>query len=282
MLRERAPNSTSLGVHMEIAARAPETNLDGCDPGADTARAMAEAVLRELSLASACTRQSNSGHPSSVDEKPLSAQSAEPRAALPSADRIRLDPDLDFIVHDDGVIELTEAGFRRMVQAHSAGLDAVIGVDRREVLRLPAPKLKHAPCAAESRQAELIEAHVRRTQPVAELLKAEESSELALGMINKERERHEIESLLPWHTAGTLDRLDAERVEQALAKDVELARRYELVREELAETIRLNETLGAPSERAMEKLFAAIDAEEAHAPRTSRFSGTSGLATASP
>jgi hypothetical protein len=119
---------------------------------------------------------------------------------------------------------------------------------------------------------------------VAELLKAEESSELALNMINKERERQEIESILPWHAAGTLDRRDAERVEQALAEDSELARRYELVREELAETIRLNEMLGAPSARAMEKLFAVIDAEEARAPRTPlhRFSGTSGLAAASP
>jgi hypothetical protein len=235
---------------------------------------MAEAVLRELSLTASCTRR-----PSSVDEKlreqsPVSARSGEPRAALPSLDRIRLDAELDFFVHDDGVIELTEAGFRRMVQAHSAGLDAVIGVKRREVLRLPAPKLGNAACAARSRPAieprcaELIEAHVRRTQPVAELLKAEASSELALNLINKERERHEIESLLPWHAAGTLDRSDAERVEQALAEDGELAQRYELVREELAETIRLNETLGAPSARAMEKLFAAIDAEEVHAPRT--------------
>jgi hypothetical protein len=33
------------------------------------------------------------------------------------------------------------------------------------------------------------------------------------------------------------------------------------VREELGETIHLNETLGAPSTRAMDKLFAAIDAE---------------------
>jgi hypothetical protein len=56
-------------------------------------------------------------------------------------------------------------------------------------------------------------------------------------------------------------------VEQALAGDRELARRYDLVREELAETIHLNETHGAPSARAMEKLFAAIDAEEARAPR---------------
>src|SRR5262249_15304270 len=36
------------------------------------------------------------------------------------------------------------------------------------------------------------------------------------------------------------------------------------------ETIYLNETLGAPSVRAMERLFAAIDAEEARAPRHSR------------
>lgn len=82
-----------------------------------------------------------------------------------------------------------------------------------------------------------------------------------MNMMNKEPERHEIEALLPWHAAGTLSRRDSDRVEQALAGDRELKRRYELVREELNETIHLNETLGAPSARAMERLFAAIDAE---------------------
>ena len=91
-----------------------------------------------------------------------------------------------------------------------------------------------------------------------------------MNAINKEPERHEIEALLPWHAAGTLSRRDADRVEQALAGDRELARRYDLVREELAETIHLNETLGVPSARAMEKLFAAIDAEEARSPRRQR------------
>ena len=91
-----------------------------------------------------------------------------------------------------------------------------------------------------------------------------------MNLINKEPERHEIEALLPWHAAGTLNRRDADRVEQALAGDRELSRRYDLVREELAETIHLNETLGAPSARAMEKLFAAIDAEEARSPRRKR------------
>ncbi|MGD0332294.1 MAG: hypothetical protein ABSA90_03445 [Xanthobacteraceae bacterium] len=76
-------------------------------------------------------------------------------------------------------------------------------------------------------------------------------------------ERSEIEGLLPWHAAGTLGRRDTQRVEAALANDPELARRYELVREELAQTIHLNETLGAPSPRAMAALFAKIEAEPA-------------------
>jgi anti-sigma factor RsiW len=80
---------------------------------------------------------------------------------------------------------------------------------------------------------------------------------------NKAPERRDIEDLLPWHAAGTLSRHDVRRVEDALAQDPELARRYELVREELGETIHLNETLGAPSARAMETLFKKIDAEPA-------------------
>jgi anti-sigma-K factor RskA len=88
-----------------------------------------------------------------------------------------------------------------------------------------------------------------------------------MNIIDKEPERHEIEALLPWYAAGTLSRREADLVERALASDSELARRYDVVRRELAETIHLNETLGAPSARAMEKLFAAIDAEEEGAAR---------------
>ena len=50
-----------------------------------------------------------------------------------------------------------------------------------------------------------------------------------------EKERHEIEALLPWHAARTLSRCDADRVEQALADDPELARHYDLVRQEFAD-----------------------------------------------
>jgi len=92
-----------------------------------------------------------------------------------------------------------------------------------------------------------------------------------MNTMRKEAEKlpEDVELLLPWHAAGTLSRRDAARVEQALANDNELAARYEMVREELGEAIRLNETLGAPSARAMQNLFAKIDAEPARQPKVS-------------
>jgi len=90
----------------------------------------------------------------------------------------------------------------------------------------------------------------------------------------KPEEPGEIEMLLPWHAAGTLNARDARRVEEALAGDPELARQYAVIREEYAETIHLNESLGAPSMRAMQKLFAAIDEEPVRKPSpVSRMSG---------
>jgi anti-sigma factor RsiW len=83
------------------------------------------------------------------------------------------------------------------------------------------------------------------------------------------QEPGEIEMLLPWHAAGTLNARDARRVEEALARDPELAKQYAVIQEEYAETIHLNESLGAPSARAMQKLFTAIDAEPARKPSAS-------------
>jgi len=84
-----------------------------------------------------------------------------------------------------------------------------------------------------------------------------------------DQEPSEIEMLLPFHAAGTLSTRDARRVEEALAGDPELARQYAVIREEYAETIHLNESLGAPSVRAMQKLFAAIDGEPVRKPSLS-------------
>jgi anti-sigma-K factor RskA len=88
-------------------------------------------------------------------------------------------------------------------------------------------------------------------------------------------EPSEIEMLLPWHAAGTLNARDARRVEEAMARDPDLAKQYAVIREEYAETIHLNESLGAPSARAMQKLFAAIDGEPVRKPSaSSRISGS--------
>src|SRR6266481_1480004 len=84
-----------------------------------------------------------------------------------------------------------------------------------------------------------------------------------------EQEPSEMEMLLPWYAAGTLSARDARRVKEALARDPELARQYAVIREEYAETIHLNESLGAPSVRAMQKLFAAIDGEPVRKPSLS-------------
>ncbi|HEX9469652.1 MAG TPA: hypothetical protein VF957_08920 [Bradyrhizobium sp.] len=92
---------------------------------------------------------------------------------------------------------------------------------------------------------------------------------MAMSKKMLDQEPSEIEMLLPWHAAGTLNARDARRVDDALARDPELARQYAAIQEEYAETIDLNESLGAPSVRAMQKLFAAIDGEPARKPQAS-------------
>jgi hypothetical protein len=80
-------------------------------------------------------------------------------------------------------------------------------------------------------------------------------------------EPEEIETLLPWHAAGTLSNRDRLRVEEALRDDPGLAIKADLVREELAETIHLNEMLGSPPPHVAHRLLAAIDAESRVAQR---------------
>src|SRR5262249_42717722 len=105
---------------------------------ADCARAMAEVerALHELAL---FTRRSSPERSIPANEAPK-APSVVPASS--PIDRLVLAAGPDFVVHDEGeMIELTEAGFRRMRQAPPAGLDTVIKIDRREVFRSPATKL---------------------------------------------------------------------------------------------------------------------------------------------
>jgi len=148
----------------QTSARSESTNTEAACADAieygsaesDCARAIAQAerVLREVSLMAFCARRARPLS-SSVSEKTEASVPGFPtirgskhsyRAAAPFGgfdlqpipDHLPLDPGLDFVVHDDGAIELTEIGFRRMAQAHSAGLDAVIEVDSGQVFRFPA------------------------------------------------------------------------------------------------------------------------------------------------
>ena len=73
--------------------------------------------------------------------------------------------------------------------------------------------------------------------------------------------KDEIENLLPWHAVDALSRAEARQIEEALADDPELARRYAMVRDEQGENVLLNELLGAPSGQAAQRLFAKINAE---------------------
>src|SRR5215470_11412925 len=93
-----------------------------------------------------------------------------------------------------------------------------------------------------------------------------------MNKTNQKMSADDIEALLPWYATGTLDRHEADQIETALAADTELARRLDLVREEMTEAIVLNEALGVPSARVMENLFNAIDRER----RTARDAAAGG------
>ena len=85
----------------------------------------------------------------------------------------------------------------------------------------------------------------------------------------KQSEPSEIELLLPWYAAGTLDACESQQVEAALANDPELAARYEWVRAELAQETHVSEAAGEPSGRDVKTLFAKIDALPAQKSRSS-------------
>ncbi len=74
-------------------------------------------------------------------------------------------------------------------------------------------------------------------------------------------QRDEIEMLLPWHVTGMLSRVEAQRVDAALANNPGLAQERASIQEEYNEVIMLHDGLGAPSSRALHQLFAAIEAE---------------------
>ncbi|MFJ5370371.1 anti-sigma factor family protein [Bosea sp. CER48] len=88
--------------------------------------------------------------------------------------------------------------------------------------------------------------------------------------IASDPKRRELEELLPFYANGRIAEADKRRVESALAADPELAARLDIIRDDMAETVLLNESLGAPSPRALEKLMAEIEAAPRPAPLLAR------------
>jgi anti-sigma factor RsiW len=84
-----------------------------------------------------------------------------------------------------------------------------------------------------------------------------------MGMMNEnneDRKRERIDALLPWYATRRLSDAEEQSVEEALAGDPDAARRLSLVEEERAETVTVNEKLGAPTSRARDRLFERIEA----------------------
>jgi hypothetical protein len=76
----------------------------------------------------------------------------------------------------------------------------------------------------------------------------------------EEREREEMEMLLPWYATGKLDRADAARVESYLARHPRVSDQLDLIRAEREETVHANEALGRPSPAALDRLMASLPA----------------------
>lgn len=74
-------------------------------------------------------------------------------------------------------------------------------------------------------------------------------------------EREEIELLLPWYVAGTLDDHERQRVQDFLEHDPELRSQLALIEEDRTETVFANEALDAPTAGSLSRLMDKIDAE---------------------
>lgn len=76
----------------------------------------------------------------------------------------------------------------------------------------------------------------------------------------EEREREEIEMLLPWYVTSTLDRADRARVEDYLARHPHLSAQLDLIRAEREQTVLANEAIGSPPAAALDRLMASLPA----------------------
>ena len=80
----------------------------------------------------------------------------------------------------------------------------------------------------------------------------------------------EIELLLPWYAAGTLDETELAQVENYLEEHPEVRKQLDLIDEEMSVSIRANETIAGPSAGALDNLMAQVEAEGTSLSQTAR------------
>lgn len=80
-------------------------------------------------------------------------------------------------------------------------------------------------------------------------------------MMNDNRARQDLETLLPWFAARKLDDATRARIEEALKTNSELRAKLALVEEERDATKKLNKSLGGLDEAAWKKIAAVVAAE---------------------
>jgi anti-sigma factor RsiW len=82
-----------------------------------------------------------------------------------------------------------------------------------------------------------------------------------------------IEELLPWYATGALSASEKSRVEKALAREPRLQASLKAIREDLEETIALNQELPAPRPAVLGRIMAAAEAEPRRRSASGRLTG---------
>jgi hypothetical protein len=84
---------------------------------------------------------------------------------------------------------------------------------------------------------------------------------MAIGSNGRDEERERIAKLLPWHATGQLNDAQKGDVERVLRTDPQLVETLAFIRQEVAQTVAVNEALGTPGAALLDRLMAQAAAE---------------------
>jgi len=79
--------------------------------------------------------------------------------------------------------------------------------------------------------------------------------------------RDDLEELLPWRATGRLSQEEADRVDEALARDPSLRRSLDAIGDDMAAVVAANAETAPPGRAARDRLMRMVDAHEATRPR---------------